>query len=252
MPPDAFLRLAGAAVVLLAAATDVHAQAANERPQQDQVRVLLVPTTETTLASQIAAKIQSMSVSDGERFKQGQALVSMDCSIQQAQLQKSQSELKSAEMSLDSQRKLDALGAGSGLNLGLAEAAVTKSKAELALNSRMTDYCQIRAPFNGRVVQRRAQPFQNVTMGQPVLDILDDTSLRLELIVPSRWLVWLRIGQKFNVQIDETGNRYPARILKIAARVDAASQSIKVTGEISGHYPELLAGMSGIALLKGP
>ena len=39
------------------------------------------------------------------------------------------------------------------------------------------------------------------------------------------------------------------RLLRIAARADPVSQSVKCVGLVDGHYPELLAGMSGRVLL---
>jgi hypothetical protein len=55
----------------------------------------------------------------------------------------------------------------------------------------------------------------------------------------------LRIGGAFRVQIDETRKAYPARFIRLGARVDPVSQSIKVVAAINGKYPELMAGMSG-------
>lgn len=53
--------------------------------------------------------------------------------------------------------------------------------------------------------QQFAQP------GQGILEILDDSALELEFIVPSRWMAWLKDGYRFQVKIDETGGTYPAR-----------------------------------------
>lgn len=78
-----------------------------------------------------------------------------------------------------------------------------------------------------------------------MLDILDDRVLELEFLVPSSWLVWLKVGHGLKVRIDETRKTYPARFVRIGARVDAVSQSIKVVAAIDGQYPELMAGMSG-------
>ena len=85
--------------------------------------------------------------------------------------------------------------------------------------------------------------------GQALLDIIDDGVLELEFLVPSSWLNWLKVGGAFQVQIDETRRTYPAKFIRIGARVDAVSQSIKVAGAIDGRYAELIAGMSGRVLV---
>ena len=68
----------------------------------------------------------------------------------------------------------------------------------------------------------------------------------MELIAPSHWLTWLKPDTRFKVKIEETGKVYAAKVVRLGGRVDPVSQSIKVKAQIAGHYPELLAGMSGV------
>ena len=65
------------------------------------------------------------------------------------------------------------------------------------------------------------------------------------MLVPSRWLSWLKAGIEFKVHIEETDKTYPARVTRLGGRVDPVSQSIKVIGQITSATPELMAGMSG-------
>ena len=88
--------------------------------------------------------------------------------------------------------------------------------------------------------------------GQGLLDILDDSSLELEFLVPSHWLRWLKAGQPLKVTIDETRKTYPARFTRIGARVDPVSQSVKVAATIDGSPQELVAGMSGRVMATPP
>ena len=112
--------------------------------------------------------------------------------------------------------------------------------------------CQIAAPFAGRIAEQKVREQQFVQPGQPLLEILDDSTLELEFIVPSRWLAWLHPGSVFQVSIDETGKTYPAKVQRIGARVDAVTQSIKLGAVIDGRFPELMAGMSGRVAMTPP
>jgi hypothetical protein len=60
------------------------------------------------------------------------------------------------------------------------------------------------------------------------------------------------VGGKFQVTIDETRKSYPAKFIRIGARVDPVSQSVKVAATIDGKYPDLIAGMSGRVLATPP
>ena len=104
----------------------------------------------------------------------------------------------------------------------------------------------------GRVGAIMVREFQHVSEGAPLLEILDDRNLEMELIVPSRWLAWLKPGLRFTVAVDETGHSYKAEIFRLSGKVDAVSQSIKVYGRLVEPAPELLPGMSGKAQLTPP
>lgn len=220
--------------------------------ERQEIRAQLLPRRYTTVAAEIGAKISRLPIAEGGAFKSGQLLVSFDCSLQQAQLQKAQAELDGAAQTLKSNERLSELNSVGQLELDLSRSAVNKAGAEVGANRAVMAKCSVFAPFGGRIAEQRVREQQFVQPGQAMLDILDDSVLELEFLVPSRWLAWLRVGAAFQVQIDETGKTYPAKFIRIGARVDPASQSIKVAAAIDGKFAELMAGMSGRVQVKPP
>lgn len=209
-----------------------------------------MPRRYTTVAAEIGAKINTLPFAEGAAFKAGDLLVSFDCNLQRAQLDKAKAELVSAEVTLKSNQRLADLNAVGMLELDLSRAAMNKAQAELQATQAVVSKCEMTAPFAGRIAEQKAREQQFVQPGQPLLDILDDSILELEFLVPSSWLSWLRVGGPLRVQIDETRKSYPARFTRLAARVDPVSQSIKVVAAIDGQHPELIAGMSGRVLVS--
>ena len=224
----------------------------NTNYQLKPIRALLTPLVESTLSSQIAGRIEKINARNGERFNLGDHLVEFDCTIQKAQLQKARSELLAIRKRHEANLKLQEFKSIGDLEVAISAAEVEKARAEYALVKAQVDMCIIDAPFNGRVIKRLAQPYESVNQGEPLIEILDDSELKVELYVPSRWLAWLKQDTEFTVRIDETGKTYPARMTALGARVDAVSQSIEITAVISGSHPELLAGMSGEARFQVP
>jgi membrane fusion protein (multidrug efflux system) len=224
---------------------------ADDRAPQD-IRAQLTPRRQTTLASELAAKIDRLTVRDGERFKDRQVLAVLDCQIQRAQLDEAQASLAAAEKLASVNRRLQEMNAAGQLELETAQAEALKARARVNAGAAIVSKCAIQAPFAGRVAEIKVHAQQFVQPGQPLLEILDDTVLEVEFLAPSRWLAWMKPGRTMQVAIDETGKSYPARIARLGARVDPLSQSIKVTAEINGSFPELLAGMSGRVLIVPP
>ncbi len=220
--------------------------------ERQDIRAQLTPRRYTTIAAEIGAKVSSLPVTEGGAFRAGQLLVQFDCSLQQAQMQKAEAELEGAEQTHKSNQRLEQLNSVGQLELDLSKSAAAKARAEVGANKALLAKCQVAAPFAGRVAEQKVREQQYVQPGQPLLDILDDSVLELEFLVPSAWLRWLKVGGAFEVQIDETRKTYPARFTRIGARVDPVSQSVKVAAAIHGRFPELMAGMSGKVLLAPP
>ena len=220
--------------------------------ERQEIRAQLLPRRYTTIAAEIGAKIKRLPVAEGGAFRAGQMLVSFDCSLQQVQLQKAQAELDGAQQTHRTNQRLAELNSVGQLELDLSKAAQGKARAEVGANQAMLAKCGIAAPYAGRVAEQKVREQQYVQPGQALLDILDDSVLELEFLVPSAWLGWLRIGNSFQVEIDETRKSYPAKFIRIGARVDPVSQSVKVAAAIDGRFSELVAGMSGRVKVTPP
>ena len=217
-----------------------------------EIRAQLTPRQYTTLSAEMAGRIDHIATRPGDHFQKGAVLVVFDCALQHAQDARARAVLSQAEKTYTIDQRLVALKSMGNLELDVAGAEVQKAQADVAAAEATTSKCSIVAPFSGVAVEQKAREFQYTTPGQPLLDILDDHGLDVELIAPSRWLSWLKPGYMFQVHIDETDKTYPARVARLGGRVDPVSQSIKAIGEITVDAPELAAGMSGRASIAPP
>lgn len=209
------------------------------------IRAQLVPQRFTTLSAELGVKIAHIHVREGERFKAGQALVSFDCSLQEAQLEKAKAQVFAAQGTFEGNQRLVKFNAIGDVELRNSEAELLKAKAEQSYLQATVSKCQIAAPYGGRAGEWKAREQQFVQPGQPVLEIVDDGSLELEFILPTSALASLRSAGKFRVLIDDTKKSYPARFVRAGAKADPVSQTTKVIAVLEGYYPELMAGMSG-------
>jgi membrane fusion protein (multidrug efflux system) len=216
------------------------------------LRAQLMARRYTTLAAEVGARISRISVREGERFKAGQNLVSLDCSIMSAQRDRARAVMAAAENAHTGNQQLAEHKAIGQVELRTSALEIDKAKAELNVANTTLAKCGISAPYSGRVAEQKAREGQYLQPGQAVLEIIDDSALELEFIVPSKWLAWLKPDYKFNVLIEDTQKSYPARIQRIGAKVDPVIQSIKVTAVIDGSFKELVAGMSGKVELNPP
>ncbi len=213
----------------------------------NSIRGIVKPSSEAVLSSQIQGLINRLHFKDGQRFKKGNRLVSLDCTKYKAELGATTAEHKARKMSLKNNLQLSDMNA-----IGKVELEVSKAQVERALSSvriAMTNVkgCVIKAPFSGRVVKLMVNEHENVFPNDQLVSILDDTSLEIELILSSRSLAWLKKGTRFQFVVDETVRTYLAKVQEVGASVDPVSQTIRVTGIFRGAHKDVLAGMSGTA-----
>lgn len=210
-------------------------------------RGVLRARDQAVLSSELAGRIIEMPYADGQDFKQGSILARFDCSAYQAQLNAAQAAVRAAREELNHNRQLAALKSVGQFEVSLAEAKQAQAQAEAQVYQVQVRRCVVSAPFDGRVVQRRAQPHESVASGSPLLEVVDNRSLEIHLLVPSRWLGQLKQGQPFEFVPDETGKPLQARVKRVGARIDEGSQTLLLIGELPRDSQGLLAGMSGTA-----
>ncbi len=210
----------------------------------------------TVLSTEVPGRIAELPVREGERFAAGQRLVGIDCSLHKARLDKARAQLQGARKTHQVHARLDKLNSISALEVEASAAQQAAAEAEVAMMQTLVERCAIAAPYPGRVVELKVRRDQYVAEGHEILEILDDRELEVELIVPSRWLSWLKPGTPFALRIEETGKSVPAKIVRLGARIDPVSQSIKVFGTLASPGttpgPDLIAGMSGTAVFDPP
>lgn len=212
------------------------------------VRALLVAKTESVISSLQSGRIVEFKVNAGEKVEAGQVLVRLDCTMHELQQQIAEAELMAAEATLKSRTKLKAHNAVSDLDYTQAEAADRKARAELGLRREQVDRCTLSAPYSGRVIKRIAKPFGSVQLGEPLLEMVNEKDLFVELYVPSAWSRWIKPGSGFLLKVDETGKEYRAKVTRVGAKIDAVSQTLAAYGMIEDANSELLPGMSGTAI----
>ncbi|MES2821615.1 MAG: efflux RND transporter periplasmic adaptor subunit [Pseudomonadota bacterium] len=212
-----------------------------------EARGVLRARDQALLSSELAGRIVELPFSEGEPFAKGAVLVRFDCSAYQAQLNAAQAAGRAAREELAHKKQLAALNSVGRFEVALAEARQAEAQAQAQVYQVQVKRCSISAPFDGQVVQRRVQPHESVAGGTPLLEVVDNRTLEVHLLVPSRWLGALAPGQTFSFTPDETGQPLKVTIKRLGARIDEGSQTLLLIGELTGPASGLLTGMSGSA-----
>jgi len=241
-----------ATLFLFFSAPVMAAQKALVLSESPPIRVAVKAQEEVVIASQARGIVASLAVKDGSRFHKGDVLVKLDCSVLQAQTDKAKAQARRQQQIYESNERLSQMQSKSPLEVSVSKADAEAAFAEALAMEKMLAQCHIIAPFDGRVGELMVHKNQFVVEGQPLMELLNDSLLVLEFIVPSAWITWFVPGYAFTVNIDETGGVYQAALSYLGGKVDPVSQSIKAYAALSGKNSELIPGMSGTIRFKIP
>lgn len=216
-----------------------------------EARGLVRSADKVEIRSDLNARIVSAKYLEGMPFKKGDILIRFDCSKQHAELKAAKASANAAWIDLKTKKKLLKHQAVGRKEVEVAAAKATQANAELEVYKVGNKHCKIRAPFAGRVVKLNAKKHELPSREQPLITILNDGNLILEMVVPSKWLTWITIGTPFEFSIDETQQTISASISRMGAEIDPVSQTISIVGKLNAKGNLVLSGMSGKAVFAG-
>jgi len=212
------------------------------------ISVLVTSGDETTLSSQMAGKIKKINYGLGDNVAAKAVMLEFDCEEQDAQLESAAAEYRGARETHLTKLRLQALGAAGELEVTVAASAADKAKSQVNLRESQLAYCKVAAPFTGRLVKLKVKLAESVSLGQPLIDMVNPGSLKAQLYVPAAWLGWIKPGTHFSVKTSQDGRTYRARVSKLNAHVEGVSQSLELEARFEGSTQGLLPGMVGTAV----
>lgn len=209
------------------------------------IRAIVRPSAKARISTELAARAINVVYQEGEAFRQGDLLIEFDCQKQKALLASSRALQREATILLKTAKFLKKRNAGSGHDFEIAIARFEKAKADTDIIRSQINECTIHAPYDGRIAELGIQEHEISSASKPVISIVALNNPRIELVVPSLWLAWLKHGTPFQFLVDETGKYYTGRVVRLGATIATVSQTIKVFAVFEDMPQDILPGMSG-------
>ncbi|MGM0563769.1 MAG: efflux RND transporter periplasmic adaptor subunit [Pseudomonadota bacterium] len=229
--------------------------------REESTRYEEVPATinarETTLiAARIMARIEKMAVDSGDRVQRGDLLVSLEqddlqSRVAQAESQQAsiQANLTEAEQNLQRTRELTERGALARADLDRAQARRDSLAAQLKQAGQQIEearsalsYSEIRAPIDGRVVERFAEPGDTTQPGQRLLSIYNPQTLRVEANVRESLALTLTDQEVIRVHVPAVNRSFDSHLEEITPASNPGSRTFLIKSALI-EQDRLMPGM---------
>ena len=161
-------------------------------------------------------RVQTLSVSEGDRVKTGDALYTVDDDLQLADLAQVKASLTNAKQTYDRASMLLKTGAGTQKDFEAAEAVLRDAQARLNSSQTRLSRRSIFSPVDGTVQQIYFRPGEMVPAGRPVLSLLPPGNIKVRFYVPESVLPGVAYGDLIRVTCDGCVSDLTARVSFIA------------------------------------
>ncbi len=216
------------------------------------------------LSVSVGGLVDAYFVDAGDAVKRDQLMLQLDNELAKSQRQAALAAMNESQLKLDdARRRLEEAKTLRSKN-GISESLVLDRQAEVdalraATQRLQSDFQyrdavlsrhQLRAPYDGVVISRSASPGEWKSPGEPIFELVDSDSLRLEFYVPERWLSRLSVGDTLHYcrhgKYCETPLK--AEVDALVPLVNAGTHTVKLRALAFGD--ELVAGQSVNGLLR--
>lgn len=228
------------------------------------------------LSAQIVASVRRVKVAEGAKVRAGEALIVLDSAQQQAGVDSATAAILAAQQEISasdadaslaastlkryeslrekrsvSPHEMDEVQArakAASARRNMARAQLAQAEAGLAQARTVQAYTLIRAPFDGVVTAKLADPGAMAAPGVPLLIVEDTRKFRLEVTVDEGKIADVKMGESVPIALDAlAGAELQGKVVQIVPAADPGSRSFLVKLQLPPD-PRIRSGLFGRAL----
>ncbi len=205
---------------------------------------------EVNVAFERSGRLIERPVRVGSEAKTGMLLARLDPSDFESELMQAQARASRARAMRDRVAQALQSGAVARQDLTNAQAELDEALAEVEIRTKALADTRLRAPFDGLIAATFVENFQNVQAKQPVMRLIDISSIECVVNIPENLISSVPFVQDIEVTFDAfPGRSIPAVIVEIGREASAVTRTFPVTLVMTQPDDiEILPGMAGRAL----
>lgn len=201
----------------------------------------------TNMSFKIPGIIQSTLLEEGDAFNSGQLLAKLDLEEINAKTQKAQLGVDKAIRDLKRVESLYADSSATLEQLQNAQTALEVAQTDLEIAQFNQKHAEIKAPFNGYVISKRAEQGEMIAAGTPIYIVAKKGTKNSQIIEVDLSDVELNttsLGDSCKVSFRNLNNKqYHGVVSKIAESTNPYTGTFKAEITLKKFYPELKQGM---------
>lgn len=197
-----------------------------------------------TVSAELAGTVAEIKFQNGGVARQGDVLMKLDASSEEAQLRTAEADLELARADLERARDLAARNVVSKAELDSAESKFKQKEGTVSNMRSMITKKEVRAPFDGQLGIRLVNVGQMITAGQQVVSLQALEPLYVDFALPQQYLSKLSEGLDVRVQTDVMpGQEFVGKLTALNSSVDPVTRNVTLQATLDNRDRSLRPGM---------
>ena len=204
----------------------------------------LTAVQNTFVTNEAPGIVTALNFDSGQIVSKGDALVTLESSVDTAVLKGLLAEQRLAEVQFERTAKLvrDRTMAQSQFD----EAAARRDRAAAEVGAQQAQIAKktVLAPFSGTLGIRQVDLGDYLKAGSSIVALQTVDPIFLDSAIPERFIPLLKVGQAVSIRVQAYGDeRFSGRLTAIEPGVDTATRMIRVRAELANTDQRLRSGM---------
>lgn len=123
------------------------------------------------------------------------------------------------------------------------QAVLAQRRSELALARQQLEDTSLKSPIDGVVRERHAFAGEYRSAGTPIVTVVRQHPLRLQLAVPERASADVRVGQVVRVIVEGDAEAYRGRVARLSPAITEGNRTLAIEAEVPNEAGRLRPGM---------
>ena len=184
------------------------------------------PVQRAQIAAKVMGTIDDLPITLGQKVRAGDLLVKISAGEITARVAQAQAQLNVARRDLERERDLLTKSASTADLVRGLEDRFAMTQAMMREAEVMLSYATVRAPFDGVVARKLANPGDLAAPGQPLLEIEGLAGFQVEAAVPDSLASKLVAGTALAVDVPAAGLNFTGTLAELSSAADANAHSV--------------------------
>lgn len=188
------------------------------------------------ISSETGGRLTSIRAKEGDYIRRGQLIATVDLSSLKTQMAEVETRLSLARTVYQKQKRLWDQNIGTEIQYLQAKNNVEQIEKGLATMNSQLAKANVYAPMSGFVEMEMAKSGEVVGPGSPILQVVNNSKVKIVADVPESFLGVIKRGQKVDINFPALDKKITKRVTMLGRQIDPSNRTFKV--EVATSNPK--------------